>query len=96
MIFLLNICQHLGFSIKPEEYAAYFTKLMAQAALNPLLDKEAVKKMCIKKWMLLTENINPGQINKIRKHLRLTKELFGDNMWAYFVKKKLRQLISKN
>jgi glycosyltransferase involved in cell wall biosynthesis len=84
------------FSVKPEEYAAYFKNFMAQAALIPILDIEAVKQMCIKKWMLLSENINPGQIDKIREHLRLTKELFGENMWGYFVKKKLRQLISKN
>ena len=81
-------------SIKPAEFAAYFEKIMAQAELTSLLDKDALRKICIKKWMLLTENINPVQFDKIREHLRLTKQLFGENMWGYFVKKKIRQVVS--
>lgn len=84
------------FSVKPNEYARYFEKIIDQAELNPLFNKDAVKKMCIKKWMLQVENIKLGQIDKIREHLKLTKDLFGNNMWRYFMKKKLKQVISKN
>lgn len=80
--------------VKPIEYTEYFKKLMIQAELNPLFDPDAIKKMCIKKWMLLAENIKFGQFDQIREHLQLTKELFGDNKWRYFVKKKIRQVVS--
>jgi len=78
---------------KPLEYAGYVKKIIDEAELNPLFDHDALRKICIKKWMLLTENIKLGQFEKIREHLRLTKELFGDNLWRYFVKKKIRQTL---
>ena len=67
---------------------------MAQADSNPFFDHDAIKSICIKKWMLLAEHISLFNRSKVSEHLRLTKELFGENMWRYFVKKKIRQAVS--
>lgn len=77
----------------PIEYANYFKKMIAQAELNPLFDQESIKSICVKKWMLLTENIKLTQYNKVKAHLSLTRELFGENLWQYFIKKKIRQIL---
>jgi glycosyltransferase involved in cell wall biosynthesis len=81
------------FNVKPEEFAEYFKNLMAQAELNPLFSKAAVDKIFLKKWMMLADQINLLNWVKVKKHLNQTRELFGKNMWQYFVKKKIRQLI---
>jgi hypothetical protein len=82
-------------NVKPADYAVYLRKLMTQTKKIQYFENAAVEKMCVKKWMLLAEHIKLRKIEKVREHLHLTKELFGENMWQYFLKKKLRQVVSK-
>jgi glycosyltransferase involved in cell wall biosynthesis len=83
------------FNVKAIDYALYFKNLITQTESNTLFNREAVRKMCIKKWMLLAEHISLFDYSEVREYLRLTREIFGANMWRYFLKKKISQLVTK-
>jgi glycosyltransferase involved in cell wall biosynthesis len=80
-------------NVKQADYAVYLEKLLAQTGDHHLFDHAAIKKLCLKKWMLFVEQIKLKDVDKIRQHFQLTRELFDVSYKIYFLKKKIKQLI---